>query len=683
MTRHALFVVSLALLPLSAFSQEPQPTPALTPGTSNTWNLDWDGISGRTYFIQHSDNLIDWQYFPIIESGAGQSIGWGFTSSAERFFVRLRYTDEPTSDPDNDDFDNDGLSNWDDLSLYNTDPFNKDTDGDTLLDGWEVANGLDATDDGTIDPNNGPTGDPDGDGSTNEQEQENETDANDPDSDDDGVNDGDEATNNTDPNDPDSDDDGLTDGEEEEQNTDPNDPDSDDDGITDGGEIDQGTDPNDPDDTPEAEWFILTGDLDEDEEKARNRTVNIPAGESRVIVVLVASDEYPDYTGQGSEFNDTLSWNVRPDGLAPLTGNIDVNSRHTHWEQAETIGRELNGFSPVHVEDAMAVNAPNDAPLAVQIDLTATNIGDAILPSSVLVGLLPAAFKAKEGRIHEGFDPVLSAEDQFAWASVTGGKTADHIEFHCPDADELKISFELQEGENALSIEPGHTTGDATSVNLIGVEVGTRALVTVAAKFDDHVIKQLKVWVLPQKEVAFTLHRVTDPDSAGTSPVGGPTNQEVLSTLNEVFHQAGIRWNLANATDEQRRYDVNDSSRFEITELPLLDPRPSQQGAITVIVLKRLGLGEPARVLVDDTVIVGATYTSAPNLVIAHELGHVLDLPDKDDGTGHDPRPWPDDEESLMRPGPGSGEPPSVIPGKWLRQEDWIRANDYVDQLFK
>jgi len=42
-----------------------------------------------------------------------------------------------------------------------------DSDGDGLLDGWEVEHGLDPTDDGSDDPVNGPDGDLDGDGLTN------------------------------------------------------------------------------------------------------------------------------------------------------------------------------------------------------------------------------------------------------------------------------------------------------------------------------------------------------------------------------------------------------------------------------------------------------------------------------------------------------------------------------------
>ena len=45
-----------------------------------------------------------------------------------------------------------------------------DLDGDTLPDQWEIENGLDPTDDGSIDPDNGPEGDPDGDGLPNSEE---------------------------------------------------------------------------------------------------------------------------------------------------------------------------------------------------------------------------------------------------------------------------------------------------------------------------------------------------------------------------------------------------------------------------------------------------------------------------------------------------------------------------------
>lgn len=58
----------------------------------------------------------------------------------------------------------------------------RDTDGDGLPDWWETKYGLDPNDDGSVDPNNGATGDPDGDGYTNDEEYDADTDPTDPDS---------------------------------------------------------------------------------------------------------------------------------------------------------------------------------------------------------------------------------------------------------------------------------------------------------------------------------------------------------------------------------------------------------------------------------------------------------------------------------------------------------------------
>lgn len=120
--------------------------------TEETWYLTWQGKSGRTYFIQHSEDLMSWNWMPVVESGQDAVIEWGLTTSADRFFLRLQYTDQPTADPEGGDFDGDGLTNlWEVENGLN--PLNADTDGDGMSDGWEVANGLDAlVDDAYLDP---------------------------------------------------------------------------------------------------------------------------------------------------------------------------------------------------------------------------------------------------------------------------------------------------------------------------------------------------------------------------------------------------------------------------------------------------------------------------------------------------------------------------------------------------
>ncbi len=107
------------------------------------------------------------------------------------------------------------VSEWD----TGTDPADPDSDGDLMLDGWEVENELD--------PNvNDAGGDLDGDGLSNGDEYGLGTKANDPDTDDDGMEDGWEVVNGFDPTDPadatvDTDGDGLLNVEEAAFGSDP------------------------------------------------------------------------------------------------------------------------------------------------------------------------------------------------------------------------------------------------------------------------------------------------------------------------------------------------------------------------------------------------------------------------------------------------------------------------------
>ncbi len=184
-------------------------------------------------------------------------------------------TDTGTS-PTNGDTDGDGLgdgveTNTDvfvDADDTGSDPNQPDSDLDGLPDGWEVTYLLDPNEDGMIDLDQGPDGDPDTDSSPNSQEFARGTNPIDSDSDDDTVVDGHEddggvwmsaTQTGTDPLDPDTDGDTLSDGVEtntgdfvdaNDTGTNPNLRDSDDDGFFDDDEITAGTDPTDPNELP-------------------------------------------------------------------------------------------------------------------------------------------------------------------------------------------------------------------------------------------------------------------------------------------------------------------------------------------------------------------------------------------------------------------------------------------------
>ena len=80
------------------------------------YTLKWWGKAGRTYFIQASDDLFQWTYLPVIESGADDVIQWGFGASEAAAFLRLKHTDVPAGgSAAMADFDGDGVSNQDEL----------------------------------------------------------------------------------------------------------------------------------------------------------------------------------------------------------------------------------------------------------------------------------------------------------------------------------------------------------------------------------------------------------------------------------------------------------------------------------------------------------------------------------------------------------------------------------------
>jgi hypothetical protein len=155
-------------------TESAQPQVSFTPGSSDTWNMDWNGIAGRTYFIQWSMDLIDWNYVPTMEFGEDPE-PYGFqTEGASKFFVRLRYIDADwittLQEAKNADFDGDKVSNF--IELENgTDPFQSlDTDGDGMPNDWETAHGLNPLNPSDV------TLDQDSDGNSNSQEFQQNTD---------------------------------------------------------------------------------------------------------------------------------------------------------------------------------------------------------------------------------------------------------------------------------------------------------------------------------------------------------------------------------------------------------------------------------------------------------------------------------------------------------------------------
>jgi len=181
--------------------------------------------------------------------------------------------------PLQDDTDSDGLTDDAEFDTHSTDPTKPDTDGDNLLDAFEVNGGLNPND---ASGDNGETGDPDTDGLNNIGEQTRGTHPNNDDTDSDGLKDlaedltgiwSSSAATGTDPLNPDTDGDGLADGVENpdesfnpanpvtQPGTNPNVWDSDLDGVGDGNEANNGSDPTDSASTPPPSPNVLSADF--------------------------------------------------------------------------------------------------------------------------------------------------------------------------------------------------------------------------------------------------------------------------------------------------------------------------------------------------------------------------------------------------------------------------------------
>ena len=106
-------------------------------GAAGGFNLLWPGKAGRTYFLQASEDLRQWVYLESLYAGTPGTMTEWVNSNGPRMFLRLRFTDIPSLDPEGDDFDGDGLSNADELTM-GTDPFQPDTDGDGIPDGSDT-----------------------------------------------------------------------------------------------------------------------------------------------------------------------------------------------------------------------------------------------------------------------------------------------------------------------------------------------------------------------------------------------------------------------------------------------------------------------------------------------------------------------------------------------------------------
>ena len=98
--------------------------------TDDSYELAWRGVERHSYFIQaSSDGMQTWNYLPVIEFGeVNNPLRASFRREVDEMYFRLVSTDLTTSNPEVADFDGDGLTNLEEIYLYQTSPFEFDAE---------------------------------------------------------------------------------------------------------------------------------------------------------------------------------------------------------------------------------------------------------------------------------------------------------------------------------------------------------------------------------------------------------------------------------------------------------------------------------------------------------------------------------------------------------------------------
>ena len=156
-----IYKTIIALVPVAfligqtSADMAPQPQVIFTKGLENTFAADWQGVTGRIYFMQWSLDLETWLYAPFIDFGDGMH-SRGLAGTADKSFFRLHCVDDESitslDEAMNADFDGDGLSNifevtfgygpYDTASTSGGNDNALDTEGDGMTNATENTRGL-------------------------------------------------------------------------------------------------------------------------------------------------------------------------------------------------------------------------------------------------------------------------------------------------------------------------------------------------------------------------------------------------------------------------------------------------------------------------------------------------------------------------------------------------------------
>ena len=334
--------------------------------------------------------------------------------------------------------------------------------------------------------------------------------------------------------------------------------------------------------------------------------------------------------------------------------------------------------------------------------------------------LVPVGFYARDGKvvdgklvepINQGFDPRPGQDGRSPWASVVKGKTNESVKLVLPqNAADLKL-FVVDDGSgtDVVDVMPkeGLKPGD-NDIQLIGKTSGGDSVTTTTIEVRQgnetgNLVAKLHVMVLPPRKVSLGIYRI-QASASSDQEVGGPSNTEIKTLLDDVYKQAGIEFEIVTPQSPAIiiAYDTYNSppaatpgdGRVQPEEYgSIVSDSRVADGKMRVFLAANSGVPKDDSVPPDQTEFArgdtpqGGAYSFVftktghnSNLIatlnVSHELGHVLRLSVAAllDNANHDLGPFPpetiDTFGGVMHPGKGTDQP-----GLWLPHEDWEQAN--------
>jgi len=316
-------------------------------------------------------------------------------------------------------------------------------------------------------------------------------------------------------------------------------------------------------------------------------------------------------------------------------------------------------------------------------------------------------FEAQAGKINYGFDPT-EAEP---WTSVGVGSTQQVVQLNIGSGtDPSKISLAVPASDKVWVSQTNNFSLDANPLTISGLSPTNDATVVVHYSGLTNAIAALHVMVLPWITNSIGIYEIEDPQSTNTWQVGAPSATNILNELNSVYTQACVHFELANltptnvvvnysydnggeTTDALEKWFFPGDGKMETCEMNstnlvnFLDLFSSNKASECVYFFRRSGMRStlgwtPPRSMWSGVLTHKLDGTSSPliTLIVAHEVGHLLDLSTRDDveddgeRNGHDLGTPPSGTGMLMRP---FIDKPALEPEpRWMRHDDWWKAND-------